>query len=125
MGDLIHKLPTDEIVISGEDKESLLLLFGAKEEKQELPKTEPDTEVVDAAPTVILPRSGELAREGVLILTYILCFFIVSLQWVDDLLQVYIPLCKNSWIVRHLVKAVLFALILWIVVNRVYLMSSA
>lgn len=118
MGDLIHKLPTDEIVISGEDKESLLLLFGAKEKKEEPPEQ-------DAVATVVLPRSGELAREGVLILTYIFCFFIMSLEWVDNLLRVYIPLCKNSWIMRHLVKAVLFALIVWIVVNRVYLMSPA
>jgi hypothetical protein len=130
MGDLIHKLPTDEILMSNEEKEGLLLLFGTKE-KQDAPpqKPEPPAEAVIQQETVIqqeaiVDNKTGLAREGSVILIYIIFFFLASRNWINHLLETYIPLCKNSWIIRDSLKAVIFALFLWIILNRTYMSIS-
>jgi hypothetical protein len=51
---------------------------------------------------------------------FISVFFILNIPYVKNLIVEYIPMCHKSWIATHLVQAILFAFILWIVVNSEY-----
>lgn len=106
MGDLIHQLPTDEILLSREDRDAYDILFI-------------DTEKEKAGEN--LPASNPLRHELGIFIIYLVLFFVSAIPLVDDLLNKFVPLCGRSWIVRAVVKALVFGLLLWIISNSSYL----
>jgi ABC-type uncharacterized transport system permease subunit len=116
MGDLIHKLPTDEILMNSDEKEGLVLLFGQKD--KDAPMT------ADIPEHITIDKQTALAHEIFLLLLFICLFFLVSLRFIDGLLENYIPFCKNLWIMRNFIKAIIFAIILWVILNRTHIMTT-
>jgi len=135
MGDLIHKLPMDEIQVTIEEKDGLKMLFGnappppapipaPPAAAPPSPPMPPAASVVAPAPppeTVTESTYTRMSKELMVILLTAGIFFLFSIPMIDGVLNTFIPLCKNSWIVRNSVKAVIFGLIVWIFVNRNYL----
>ena len=136
MGDLIHKLPMDEIQVTIEEKDGLKMLFGNAPPPPAPPAPMPPAPmpappaapvaapVVPQAPppeTVTESTYSKMSKELMVILLTAGIFFLFSIPMIDGVLNTFIPLCKNSWIVRNSVKAVIFGLIVWIFVNRNYL----
>lgn len=129
MGDLIHKLPMDEIQVTIEEKDGLKMLFGNAPPPPApippaAPPSPPAASVVAPAPppeTVTESTYSKMSKELMVILLTAGIFFLFSIPMIDGVLNTFIPLCKNSWIVRNSVKAVIFGLIVWIFVNRNYL----
>lgn len=102
MGDLIHQLPIDEIQLSAEDRDTYDILFADTEKQEEIVKS---------------PLRHELG----VFMTYLILFFVSAIPLVDDLLNRFVPLCGRSWIVRAVVKALVFGLLLWVITNSNYL----
>lgn len=121
MGDLIHKLPTDEIIPNKDEADGILLLFGNKKKEEEENAPPAAAAATSSSDPVIEADRPQLAQEAVSIAMYAVCFFVLSLKWIDQIMQDYIPLCKNSWIIRDVLKSAIFGLLLWILLNRTYL----
>jgi hypothetical protein len=62
----------------------------------------------------------KLKKEVLSLTLFIVVFFVLNLPYVKKMIVEYIPMCNKSWIATHLVQAVLFAFILWIVINSEY-----
>lgn len=128
MGDLIMKLPTDNVVMPSEERENFLMLF-------------PDDNVIQNNNAVSIPQPSnnnsmeqtssnvqkrqemntqKLKKEVMSLTLFIAVFFILNLPYVKNMIVEYIPMCNKSWIATHLVQAILFAFILWIVINSEY-----
>lgn len=128
MGDLIHKLPMDEIQVTIEEKDGLKMLFGNPPSPSPLPVSPPPSTIASLpqapAPSSSSPEVStyvKMSREFMAILLTAGIFFLFSIPMIDGILNTFVPLCKNSWIVRNSVKAIVFGLIIWIFVNRNYL----
>lgn len=127
MGDLIFQLPTDEIVVSKEDRDNAVLLFGSK--KQERIQSAPIQESVPPATTIDVPLPATVAphaylrlrRELTGFVVYMCLFFIAGIPVIDAVLIKFVPLCGKSWIVRAVLKAFLLSLIVWIMNNSRFL----
>jgi hypothetical protein len=137
MGDLIQKLPMDELEISREETDSILLLFGKKEiQDASLPTPSsptirptststslPPTQSTPPTPptrlsTTTQPPPPEIMKELMAILIYSIVVFFFMIPYIDELFVGFIPLCKNSWIIRNAIKAIVTAIIAWMIVNR-------
>ena len=129
MGDLIHKLPMDEIQVTIEEKDGLKMLFGnappppPPPPPAPLPQAQapPQPQPQPQAPQPVESTYAKMSREVMVILLMAGIFFLFSIPMIDGILNTFVPLCKNSWIVRNSVKAIVFGLITWIFVNRNYL----
>ena len=129
MGDLIMKLPTDNVVMPTEERENFLMLFpdndatantnmnNALSIPQPSNPMEQTSSDVQKRPEVATQR---LKKEVMSLTLFIAVFFILNLPYVKNMIVEYIPMCHKSWIATHLVQAVLFAFILWIVINSEY-----
>jgi hypothetical protein len=113
MGDLIQKLPTDNVVMPPEEKDNFIMLF--PDEPHEL-KSSP----AEKTTTNYTPSTRKLKKEVFSLLMFIAIFFILNLPFVKKLIVEYIPLCGKSWIATNLVQAITFAFILWLVINSEY-----
>lgn len=51
---------------------------------------------------------------------FVVVFFVLNLPYVRGLITEYIPMCHKSWMLTHLVQAIVFAFVLWIVINSEY-----
>lgn len=132
MGDLIHKLPTDENNLSREEKQNLLLLFGKEEPEEE--EQSPSVPIRTATPipdnpnrplpvaTLTSPPSPifQLRQEIIQVALIAGVFCLFQFSFVDSLLSNYLPLCKADAI-RNVAKSVLFGIVIWILVNRKYI----
>ena len=136
MGDLIHKLPMDELDISREETDSIVLLFGKQCISEPVVKTMNATTIRDnsttttttttATPTITNTTtpmskphaSSDIVKEFIAIFTYSVVVFFFTIPYIDELFINFIPFCKNSWIVRNIIKAIVTAIVAWIIVNR-------
>lgn len=110
MGDLIQKLPTDPILLSQEETETFRMLF-----------PEEQAAVAPPQPNKPLPNPPhKLKKEVLTVSLFLLVFFVLNVPYVKTLITEYIPMCHKSWILTNLVQAILFAFILWIVLNAEY-----
>jgi len=133
MGDLIQKLPMDEIRLSSNEMDGIKMLFGTTDAQSPPAQPPPPAAAMPAtvvapaavAPAVAPPPSTEscrkMSQEVMAILLTSGIFFMFCLPVLDGVLDAFVPLCKNSWIVRTAIKSILFGLIIWIFVNRQYL----
>ena len=142
MGDLIHKLPMDELDISREETDSIVLLFGKKHcpsepepilppppsvtttvhesSKRMNPATAPTPTPTTSTSTFVSRShpSSDIVKEFIAIFTYSVVVFFFTIPYIDELFINFIPFCKNSWIVRNIIKAIVTAIVAWIIVNR-------
>lgn len=111
MGDLIQKLPTDNIQLTQEERENFTMLF-PNEYQQQQPQ---------ALSSPKLPNQPhKLKKEFISIALFIAVFFLLNLPYIKNLIIEYIPMCNKSWILTNMVQAIVFAFILWIAVNAEY-----
>lgn len=127
MGDLIMKLPTDNVVMPSEERENFLMLFPDDNAIANNPVSMPqptNNNSMEQTSSHVQKRqemnTQKLKKEVMSLTLFIAVFFILNLPYVKNLIVEYIPICNKSWIVTHLVQAILFAFILWIVVNSEY-----
>lgn len=127
MGDLIMKLPTDNVVMPSEERENFLMLFPDDNAIANNPVSMPqptNNNSMEQTSSHVQKRqemnTQKLKKEVMSLTLFIAVFFILNLPYVKNLIVEYIPMCNKSWIVTHLVQAILFAFILWIVVNSEY-----
>ena len=126
MGDLIMKLPTDNVVMPPEERDHFLMLFPDEETPSQtvsMPQSLPQQNIHQTSNQVQKKQERniqKLKREVLSLVLFIAIFFILNLPFVKNLITEYIPLCSKSWIATHVVQATLFALILWLVVNSEY-----
>jgi hypothetical protein len=119
MGDLIQKLPTDSVPLPPEEKQNFFMLFPPS--VQEKP---PSNEVPQQQQSP--PSQGnkmttqKLKKECCNVFLFVLVFFILNVPYVKQLLMEYIPLCSKSWMVTNLLQAIIFALVLWLILNSEY-----
>jgi uncharacterized protein Smg (DUF494 family) len=122
MGDLIQKLPTDNLVMPTEEKENFLMLFP---DEMTIPE-EQKVKISENTNTNTNPRiyngasTNKLKKEMTSLLLFVAVFFILNLPQVKRLIVEYIPMCNKSWIATNLVQAIVFAFVLWIVINSEY-----
>lgn len=116
MGDLIQKLPTDNVLMSQEESDNFSMLFP---NEQEIPQDDIGIKTSNVQ-TKYEASTRKLKKEILGIFMFIAIFFILNLPHVKKLIVEYIPLCSKSWIATHLVQAIIFAFILWMVVNSEY-----
>jgi len=114
MGDLIQKLPTDNVVMPPEEKDNFLMLF--PDEPHDLKSSPAQAEKT----TNYTSSTQKLKKEVLSLLMFIAIFFILNLPFVKKLIVEYIPFCSKSWIATNLVQAITFAFILWLVINSEY-----
>ena len=117
MGDLIMRLPTDNVVMPPEERDNFRMLF-----PEEAPPSSSDN---TAASTTTVARPPEkntqkLKKEVMSLALFIGVFFLLNLPYVKNLIMEYVPICSRSWIATHLVQAILFAFVLWLVINSEY-----
>ncbi len=126
MGDLIMKLPTDNVVMPLEERDHFRMLFPEEQpvgDSTSTPQSETATTATETSVHVQkqLERNTQKLKKEVMSLTlFIAVFFLLNLPFVKNKIMEYIPYCHESGIATHLVQAILFALILWIVVNSEY-----
>lgn len=118
MGDLIIKLPSDNVVMPPEERENFLMLFPDEEKFQQNNDTPQQTPFQQKTPSA--DPTKKLKKEVISLFMFIVIFFILNLPYVKKLIVEYIPLCYKSWIATNLVQAIIFAFILWIVINSEY-----
>lgn len=122
MGDLIQKLPTDNHPMPPEEKENFVMLF-------------PDDK---GSPSVVVPQQQQnqslqqqpfssqydqkqkLKKEILTVLMFVVVFFVLNIPQVKNLIVEYIPMCHKSWMITNAVQAVVFAFILWVILNSEY-----
>jgi len=117
MGDLIQKLPTDNVLMSQEENENFLMLFP---NDQEIPQDNEIGVKTSNVQSKYDASTRKLKKEILGIFMFIAIFFILNLPHVKKLIVEYIPLCNKSWIATHIVQAIIFAFILWMVINSEY-----
>lgn len=113
----------DEIAVSGEDEENLILLFGKKEVPSPSSSSSSIAATVEQSQTKARTpeeESGRVLREFMTILWYAVLFYAMTLPPMDSLIKNFIPLCR-TWFIRNGVKALIYAFLAWIVINRNYL----
>lgn len=127
MGDLIQKLPTDSIQLSSEEHQNFFMLFPPTEEEQPQPPPSPPQPAVYPPHQQYLPKeknnnrtTQNLKKECTSVFLFILVFFLLNVPYVKQILVEYIPLCSNSWIITNLLQAIIFALVLWLIINSEY-----
>ena len=125
MGDLIQRLPTDEIQLPNEEQENFALLFGVEEQEPPPRRRQQQQFIEDMPPPSQTARMGRkntrhLKREFISVFSFIIVFFILNLPVVKSLIQGYIPLCNKSWIATNVVQSILFGFVMWMVVNFDY-----
>lgn len=134
MGDLIQKLPTDEVQLSREEKQNFKLLFGEEEVQPIMPPppSRLSTPLPERpkrplpVPTALSPptpvsNSFLLKRELFQIVILTVIFFVFQFSFVDNLFQNYVPFCKSSEIIRNVVKALVLAVVMWVLINSKYI----
>lgn len=111
MGDLIQRLPTDNTPLTPDEKENFNMLFPKEnyEQLQEQPHTPSQP-----------PPPQKLKKEVFVLTAFVVVFFVLNLPHVKGLIMEYIPMCHKSWMLTHLVQAIVFAFVLWIVINSEY-----
>ena len=123
------KLPTDNVVMPPEERENFLMLFPDDNSIQNNNITMPQSSVntnttLEQTSSSVQKRQNmntqKLKKEVMSLTLFIAVFFILNLPYVKNLIVEYIPMCHKSWIATHLVQAIIFAFILWIVVNSEY-----
>lgn len=112
MGDLIQRLPTDNTPLTAEEKENFNMLFPQEEQCQQ--PSQPQNQQKQP------PPPQKLKREVFVLFSFVVVFFVLNLPYVKGLIVEYIPMCHKSWVLTHLVQAVVFAFVLWIVINSEY-----
>ena len=127
MGDLILKLPTDNVVMPSEERENFLMLFpddnAIQKNTVSMPQSSTQNNVEQTSSHVQKQQemnTQKLKKEVMNLTLFIAVFFILNLPYVKNMIVEYIPMCHKSWIVTHLVQSVLFAFVLWIVINSEY-----
>lgn len=112
MGDLINKLPTDNTPVPMEERENFMMLF--PEEVEHQPS--------QSHPSQQTSRKdhNKLKKEVAGLFVFMLVFFILNLPFVKTLIREYIPMCNKSWILTNAVQSIIFAFVLWIVMNAEY-----
>ena len=107
MGDLIQRLPTDNTPLTQDEKENFVMLFPQEEQAQ------PQLQQLQPPP----PPPHKLKKEVFVLFSFVVVFFVLNLPYVKGLIVEYIPMCHKSWMLTHLVQAIVFAFVLWIVIN--------
>lgn len=127
MGDLIIKLPTDNVVMPSEERENFLMLFPDDNTIASNPVSMPqpsNNSSMEQTSSHVQKRqemnTQKLKKEVMSLTLFIAVFFILNLPYVKNMIVEYIPMCNKSWIATHLVQSILFAFILWIVINSEY-----
>lgn len=128
MGDLIMKLPTDNVVMPSEERENFLMLFPDNNATQKnnavsIPQPSNNNSMEQTSSNIQKRQemnTQKLKKEVMSLTLFIAVFFILNLPYVKNMIVEYIPMCNKSWIATHLVQAILFAFILWIVINSEY-----
>lgn len=128
MGDLIMKLPTDNVVMPSEERENFLMLFPDNNATQKnnavsIPQPSNNNSMEQTSSNIQKRQemnTQKLKKEVMNLTLFIAVFFILNLPYVKNMIVEYIPMCNKSWITTHLVQAILFAFILWIVINSEY-----
>lgn len=120
------KLPTDNVVMPPEERENFLMLFPDEKPFQNnisMP-SQTNNNTIEQTSTDVQKRQDlntrKLKKEVLSLTMFIAVFFVLNLPYVKNLIVEYIPMCHKSWIATHLVQAILFAFILWIVINSEY-----
>ena len=118
MGDLIIKLPTDNVVMPPEERENFLMLFPEEPYKNEnnvpVPTQEQPVERKKEK------MNHKLKKEVLCLTLFVGVFFVLNLPYIKKLITEYIPLCNKSWIATNLVQSIVFAFVLWIFINSEY-----
>lgn len=133
MGDLIQKLPTDQEQLTLEEKENFRLLFGEEEQR---PISQPSPISPPLRTSTVLPEnpkrptpvasslqpssSSMLKKEMFQVAILAGIFFLFQLPLVNSLFQTYIPLCKSD-LICNVVKAIVFGIVLWVLINFKYI----
>lgn len=128
MGDLIMKLPTDNVVMPPEERDNFLMLFPddntIQNNNMTMPQPSMTNNTMEQTSSHVQKRqemnTKKLKKEVMSLTLFIAVFFILNLPYVKNMIVEYIPMCHKSWIATHLVQAILFAFILWIVINSEY-----
>lgn len=118
MGDLIQKLPTDSMPLPPEEKQNFLMLFPPSVQEKPmsnelLPQQKPSLQGNRMT-------SHKLKKEFYSVFLFVLVFFLLNVPYVKQLLIEYIPLCSKSWMITNLLQAIIFALVLWLILNSEY-----
>ena len=122
------KLPTDNVVMPPEERDNFLMLFPDDNLIQNnnitMPQPSSMSNTMEQTSSNVQKRqemnTHKLKKEVMSLSLFIAVFFILNLPYVKNLIVEYIPMCNKSWIATHLVQAILFAFILWIVINSEY-----
>lgn len=119
MGDLIQKLPTDSTPLPPDEKQNFIMLF--PEETQPNPHVvSPPQKQQSSFSSCDKTSPQKLKKEVLSLFMFILIFFLLNLPFVKQLFVEYIPLCSKSWMFTNLLQAIVFAFVLWIIINSEY-----
>lgn len=116
MGDIIQKLPIDQIILSHEEKDNFMMLFPEEQPQAPLQPTHARQEKEQQKQ----PSLRKIKNEVISLLFFVAVFFVLNIPYVKTLLVEYIPMCSKSWIITNLIQAVIFAFVLWIALNAEY-----
>lgn len=120
MGDLIQKLPTDSVPLPPEEKQNFFMLFPPSVQEK------PPSNELPPPPSQPQSLQGnrmtaqKLKKECCSVFLFVLVFFLLNVPYVKQLLMEYIPLCSKSWMITNFLQAIIFALVLWLILNSEY-----
>lgn len=121
MGDLIQRLPTDDIFLPKEEKVNFELLFGdnngtPQDVRVDIGGGGAKTTFHEMHPEPVVVQK----KEVISVLAFFVVFFVMNTPWVVELIHSYIPLCSKSWIATNCVQSLLSACILYFILNFNY-----
>lgn len=111
MGDMIQKLPTDNIQMPLDERENFMMLFPEEQQSQQNQQESKPIEKKDVQ---------QLRKEFISIFLFMVVFFLLNVPYVKNLIIEYIPMCNKSWFLTNLVQSIIFAFVLWIIINAEY-----
>lgn len=120
MGDLIQRLPMDDIFLPKDERANFQLLFGDEDHSQEQRGTDGnDSDQRQSARDRQEPTALH-KKEFISIIAFFVIFFLMNTPWVQQMIQCYIPLCSKSWIATNCVQSLIAAFVLYFILNLNY-----
>lgn len=123
MGDLIQRLPTDDIRLPSEEKANFELLFGdtSSDNNVQIDIGPPEPMKKNVRFHEVQPDSVAAQRKEVIsVVAFFVVFFVINLPWVVEAIHSYIPLCAKSWVATNGVQSLVAACILYFILNFNY-----
>jgi|SRR5690606_26835040 len=113
MGDLISSLPTDESIVSPEERTILNSISVKGVESSQQPKHVSTDKQLQA----VHPQGGQIVNEIKNVAIITILFVLCSSEFIGKLINKLVPKAEEYWYLNLAIRIVLFAALYFLVIN--------